>query len=247
MTDRYQRARTDGHLDWGGGEVRWADFWDEVYDRARFHRGAKFQIVERPGGQEGPLVTLGELEDKLHNRLDGAKVDSIFNIRAGSDGWTLAVRRHQQEASKGHQIVENGLSWLGFSYSLGFHDCSGLTQMAYGKEGIDLPHKAGSSTIPSQLHDSDLIHISRADVQVGDLLFHWGNLSACDHVSIYAGKTGPGGAERVLDAEPHGVQGPAGWGYISEGIHYRPMQDGYYCDWAHVVTVGRSVAINGKP
>jgi cell wall-associated NlpC family hydrolase len=56
-------------------------------------------------------------------------------------------------------------------------DCSGLVVWAYAQEGISLPHYTGS------LWNSGL-HVSRADLQPGDLVFFFADIS---HVGIYLG------------------------------------------------------------
>jgi peptidoglycan DL-endopeptidase CwlO len=56
-------------------------------------------------------------------------------------------------------------------------DCSGLVVWAYAQEGISLPHYTGS------LWDEG-VHVSREDLQPGDLVFFFPDIS---HVGIYIG------------------------------------------------------------
>ena len=56
-------------------------------------------------------------------------------------------------------------------------DCSGLVVWAFAQEGISLPHYTGS------LWNSGM-HVSRADLEPGDLLFFFANIS---HVGFYMG------------------------------------------------------------
>lgn len=56
-------------------------------------------------------------------------------------------------------------------------DCSGLVVWAFAQEGISLPHYTGS------LWNSGM-HVSRADLEPGDLVFFFADLS---HVGIYIG------------------------------------------------------------
>jgi cell wall-associated NlpC family hydrolase len=56
-------------------------------------------------------------------------------------------------------------------------DCSGLVVWAFGTEGISLPHYTGSLWNSGE-------HISRADLEPGDLLFFFQDLG---HVAIYIG------------------------------------------------------------
>jgi cell wall-associated NlpC family hydrolase len=57
------------------------------------------------------------------------------------------------------------------------YDCSGLVVWAFAQEGISLPHYTGS------LWNSGL-HVSRADLEPGDLVFFFADIS---HVGIYIG------------------------------------------------------------
>jgi cell wall-associated NlpC family hydrolase len=57
------------------------------------------------------------------------------------------------------------------------YDCSGLVLWAFAQEGISLPHYTGS------LWNSGM-HVSRADLQPGDLVFFFPDIS---HVGIYIG------------------------------------------------------------
>lgn len=56
-------------------------------------------------------------------------------------------------------------------------DCSGLVVWAYAQEGIALPHYTGSLW-------NEGMHVSRADLQPGDLVFFFADIS---HVGIYIG------------------------------------------------------------
>jgi cell wall-associated NlpC family hydrolase len=56
-------------------------------------------------------------------------------------------------------------------------DCSGLVMWAYAQEGIALPHFTGSQW-------NSGVHISRADLEPGDLVFFYPDIS---HVGLYMG------------------------------------------------------------
>jgi peptidoglycan DL-endopeptidase CwlO len=57
------------------------------------------------------------------------------------------------------------------------YDCSGLVVWAFAQEGISLPHYTGSQW-------NSGMHVSRADLEPGDLVFFFADIS---HVGIYIG------------------------------------------------------------
>ncbi|MGZ4632914.1 MAG: C40 family peptidase, partial [Actinomycetes bacterium] len=102
--------------------------------------------------------------------------------------------------------VRAALAQLGKPYQWGAagpstFDCSGLTMWAWGKAGVSLPHYTGAQWNVGR-------HISRAELQPGDLVFYYSDLH---HMAMYIGggrvvhaphtgdvvKTGP------LDLDPY--------------------------------------------
>lgn len=82
----------------------------------------------------------------------------------------------------GRTAVDAALSQLGKPYRWGAagpdaYDCSGLTQWAWDKAGVSLPHS-------SRMQYSVTQRISRADLQLGDLIFFG---SPIHHVAMYIG------------------------------------------------------------
>ncbi|MGH3248748.1 MAG: NlpC/P60 family protein [Trebonia sp.] len=57
------------------------------------------------------------------------------------------------------------------------YDCSGLVEWAFAQEGISLPHYTGSQW-------NSGMHVSRADLEPGDLVFFFADIS---HVGLYIG------------------------------------------------------------
>jgi cell wall-associated NlpC family hydrolase len=164
----------------------------------------------------------------------------------------MLFRRHEVASPPGELLLEEANRLIGTAYVRGGTDCSWYSMHCVEEVSeIRLPHRAGCapSLGPSQLHDPSVLHISRAQLKAGDLLFHHGDATAVDHVSIYLDNKGPGGNGRVMDEEPHDTGAPAGWptSTLGVGAQIRPMNPGYYCDWEHVVAIGRVVEINGKP
>jgi peptidoglycan DL-endopeptidase CwlO len=82
----------------------------------------------------------------------------------------------------GAQALQAALSRRGDPYVWGAagpdeFDCSGLVVWAFAQEGISLPHFTGD------LWNSG-VHVSRADLEPGDLVFFFADIS---HVGIYLG------------------------------------------------------------
>jgi cell wall-associated NlpC family hydrolase len=75
-----------------------------------------------------------------------------------------------------YSVIGTPYQWGGASPETGF-DCSGFTMWAWSHAGVSLPHSSAAQY-------SSLPHVSREDVQPGDLLFFYNPIS---HVSIYVG------------------------------------------------------------
>ncbi len=85
-------------------------------------------------------------------------------------------------SSVGAVALRAALTRRGYPYVWGAagptaFDCSGLVLWAYAKEGISLPHYTGDQWSMGQ-------HISRGQLQPGDLVFFYGDIS---HVGLYIG------------------------------------------------------------
>lgn len=251
MTVFYQWARADGSPDWHHGTETFEPIWENCYDLLRFHRGQQFTIERRPDG-DTRTMRLGAMGDALEQALSNHDLDTKYIVKSVKDGYALAFRRHDVVDPEQKQLLDFMRGEQGDAYSLGAagpnaYDCSGLTLAGVRLvTGILLPHKAGDAHIPSQLHDSRIVHITRAQIKPADLLFHWGNQSEVDHVSTYLDDVGAG---RVIDAEPHSTTTPPGWptSQTGVGVQIRPMNTGWYTDWEHVVAIGRIAQINGQP
>jgi cell wall-associated NlpC family hydrolase len=82
----------------------------------------------------------------------------------------------------GAQALQAAISRLGYPYIWGAagptsFDCSGLVMWAYQQVGISLPHFTVSQ------YNSG-VHVSRSDLEPGDLIFFFSNIS---HVGMYIG------------------------------------------------------------
>jgi cell wall-associated NlpC family hydrolase len=77
------------------------------------------------------------------------------------------------------------------------YDCSGLTMAAYASVGVSLPHHSGSQYAQTR-------HVSRSELQPGDLVFYYRPIS---HVAMYIGNgqivhaTTPGNPVKVASLD----------------------------------------------
>ncbi len=97
---------------------------------------------------------------------------------SGSGGAASAVRFAEAQVGKGYVYGAAGPN---------VYDCSGLTMRAWQAGGVSLPHQSAEQYSVVQ-------HISRSDLQPGDLLFFYPSIH---HVGIYIG-----GGEFVHAANP---------------------------------------------
>jgi peptidoglycan DL-endopeptidase CwlO len=127
----------------------------------------------------------------MENKLNGAAFTKALEIyrRTGTYPKIQVNGR-----SLGVQALRIAMSRIGDAYVWGgagpnVFDCSGLVVWAYAQIGISLPHFTGA------LWNSG-VHVSRAQLQPGDLVFFFADIS---HVGIYVGNG------YMLDAPTFGI------------------------------------------
>lgn len=241
MADRYRFAVADGSPDWSRGFVTYENFWERAVDKLRFHRGAGFQINDRP------KESLVQVKEDLEKLLKNQKAHTVFRITSLKDGYDIKAEKIEVADPTNQILIGHLRMALGTPYQLGgaslaAMDCSGSTRWSHAFEGVELPHKASWQHDLFRNHKPGFIPITRAQIKPGDLIFH----HADEHVSTYLDGQFGG---RVIDAEPHSTGSPAGWpsSQLGTGLRIRPMISGYYCDWENVCGIGRVVKINGTP
>ena len=132
--------------------------------------------------------------DALEKQMDGkkklilAKIDKV-NSAAMKQAMTIFEQTGQYPKvtiptanTVGAQALQAAISRLGYPYIWGAagptsFDCSGLMMWAYQQVGISLPHFTVSQ------YNSG-VHVSRSDLEPGDLVFFFPNIS---HVGMYIG------------------------------------------------------------
>jgi cell wall-associated NlpC family hydrolase len=101
---------------------------------------------------------------------------------SGGESGTVVAASAAAASSKAQTAVNVALAQVGKPYAWGgagpnSFDCSGLTQYAYARAGIGLPHSSrAQSTIGKP--------VSRAALRPGDLVFFYSPVS---HVGMYIG------------------------------------------------------------
>jgi len=120
---------------------------------------------------------------QIHSKLDVLNSSALSQAMAVSDQTGSYPNVVLPEATTvGTSALRAALTQRGKPYVWGAagpdsYDCSGLVVWAFAQEGISLPHYTGS------LWNSGM-HVSRADLEPGDLLFFFSDLG---HVGFYIG------------------------------------------------------------
>ena len=120
---------------------------------------------------------------------------------------------------KAGTAVEYAVTRVGCNYVWGasgpsIFDCSGLVMWSYKKAGgRSLPHNA-------QAQYNCTSHISRADLQPGDLVFYGGSTSSINHVAIYIGggkvvhAANPSSGVKISSIDSAGSSGAVGYSRV---------------------------------
>ena len=138
--------------------------------------------------QQIAAVNAVETQMNAKKKLILAKIDTV-NSAAMKQAMTIFEQTgHYPKVTiptantVGAQALQAALGRLGDPYVWGAvgpneFDCSGLVMWAYSQVGISLPHYTGSQW-------NSGVHVSRNDLEPGDLVFFFSNIS---HVGMYIG------------------------------------------------------------
>jgi peptidoglycan DL-endopeptidase CwlO len=144
--------------------------------------------AEQTAEQQIAAVNAVETQMNAKKKLILAKIDTV-NSAAMKQAMTIFEQTGQYPKitiptanTVGGQALQAALSRLGDPYVWGavgptVFDCSGLVMWAYAQAGISLPHYTGSQW-------NSGVHVSRSDLEPGDLVFFFPNIS---HVGLYIG------------------------------------------------------------
>ena len=136
------------------------------------------------------IAAVNALENQMNGKkkLILAKIDKV-NSAAMKQAMDIFEQTGQYPKvtiptanTVGAQALQAAISRLGYPYIWGAagptsFDCSGLVMWAYQQVGISLPHFTVSQ------YNSG-VHVSRNDLEPGDLIFFFSNIS---HVGMYIG------------------------------------------------------------
>ena len=146
------------------------------------------QRARQTADQQVAAVQALETQMNAKKQAINAKIDQV-NSAAMQQAMAIFTQTGQYPDisiptanTVGAQALAAALSRRGDPYVWGAagpdeFDCSGLVVWAFAQEGISLPHFTGD------LWNSG-VHISRADLEPGDLVFFFADIS---HVGIYLG------------------------------------------------------------
>ena len=159
------------------------------------------------------IATADELQSQINGKVKTihAKLD-VLNSSAMSQAMAVFSKTGSypdivlpEATNVGTTALRAALTQRGKPYVWGAagpdsYDCSGLVMWAFAQEGISLPHYTGDQW-------NSGMHVSRADLEPGDLVFFFADIS---HVGIYIGN------DLMVDAPSTG-----------QVVQVQPVFDGY--------------------
>lgn len=150
------------------------------------------QAVE-PADIEAGLPPIGNPRDNPPGEPDSSLPAPVYRGATGTSSLEAAGTNPPgtppsaplRSSSLGAEAVALAKDQLGKPYQWGASgpdkfDCSGLVMYVYDNLGVQLPRVSGQQAYAG-------VHVDRADLQPGDLVFFRLNGSRIDHVGIYEG------------------------------------------------------------
>jgi cell wall-associated NlpC family hydrolase len=127
-------------------------------------------------------VLLAQLTADQRAKLAASQRAAVTSARASRSSSRTAITYTGPASGRAAIAVRTAYAQLGDPYVYGASgpnafDCSGLTSYAWRAAGVYLPHSSSAQYGYGR-------HVSRADLQPGDLVFYYSPIS---HVAIYIG------------------------------------------------------------
>ena len=118
------------------------------------------------------------------NRCDSERTQKIVDLPNTTADVTESEDTNER-VSKGEEVVEYAKTLLGKAYVYGgvgpnSFDCSGFTKYVYSKFGVNLSHSASAQANIGTT-------VSKANLQLGDMIFFSQGGSSIGHVGIFVG------------------------------------------------------------
>jgi peptidoglycan DL-endopeptidase CwlO len=146
---------------------------------ARAQATAKEQIatVDRLQTQINSKVSTIHAKLNVLNSSEMSQALAIFQQTGQYPDFTPPTGDSVEAIALRYALTKRGDPYVWGAAGPSEFDCSGLVVWAYAREGISLPHYTGSLW-------NDGMHVSREDLEPGDLVFFFPDIS---HVGIYIG------------------------------------------------------------
>ena len=159
--------------------MRLSTVQQEQLAAARAQAEAKEQIatVNQLTAQINGKVTQIHAKLAVLNSSEMSQAMTIFDQTGNYPDFTPPSGDSAELIALRYALTRRGDPYVWAAAGPNEFDCSGLVVWAYAQEGISLPHYTGS------LWDEGM-HVSRSDLQPGDLVFFFQDIS---HVGIYIG------------------------------------------------------------
>ncbi len=122
-------------------------------------------------------VTTIKSKLKVLNSAAMAQAMDVFNKTGSYPNIVLPEATNVGTTALRAALTQRGKPYVWGAAGPDSYDCSGLVMWAFAQEGISLPHYTGSQW-------NSGMHVSRDDLQPGDLVFFFQDIS---HVGIYLG------------------------------------------------------------
>jgi cell wall-associated NlpC family hydrolase len=172
------QASTVQQLDDEAG-MRVSTLQKEQIAAERAQAAAKEEIATSDHIQAQINTKVKAIQGKLNvlNSSAMAQALAIFNQTGSYPNVVLPEATNVETTALRAALTQRGKPYLWGAAGPDAYDCSGLVVWAYAQEGISLPHYTGSLW-------NDGEHVSRSDLQPGDLVFFGASI---DHVGFYIG------------------------------------------------------------